>query len=467
MRCIVSIKQLQNKIEIVNPNDYELHKQILRELVNKYNHSLSKKRISKIIDLIILYMDKSIGNDLILSLTDKMFSNHILIEKIVDNIHQLYFENISILYFLSKLQNSSKFLEYIDHDEFYMNLEKIDGDKNYFDIITFFKNQNDDSQFKFITFGFKNYTNKAFIDEFVSFCIMNQKADDRYNKLLSDNLDKIIESTENYSNLTDLFRRNEFLYEKYITKFNEKNINLDYTTDLLHNVFKNKEIVSKSRDLASNKDDIKDTIILKEEAFNEVFNMMVNEICETEKIKVEDVEFLSKGSYSAVYKIGTKVIKVGSDRSVKVFPNNPYILKPILRKEFLIGSDNNFSVFIEVVDFVNTKDVTSEDLYQVYKNLRSVDLVWTDIKKENVGILLRDNTTHWKKEINTESTSLGLEDYRGSELLKSGQPVLIDSDFIFDINNPNIVIPTGLTGIKEAFEARYINELNKNNGKKI
>ena len=53
-------------------------------------------------------------------------------------------------------------------------------------------------------------------------------------------------------------------------------------------------------------------------------------------------------------------------------------------------------IFLEVTERVDTKtEVTTEELYQLYKKIRALGLVWTDVAKRNVGRLKKDNIVHW------------------------------------------------------------------------
>ncbi len=110
------------------------------------------------------------------------------------------------------------------------------------------------------------------------------------------------------------------------------------------------------------------------------------------------MNYIKSGHYSTVFSIGNKVIKLGRYRVTKQFPNNPYIVTPLLRKSILM---DNINFFIEVVEKVDTtnKDVTYEDLYNLYKHIRDLGLIWTDVAKRNVGRLLKDNIIHWKSNL--------------------------------------------------------------------
>ena len=53
------------------------------------------------------------------------------------------------------------------------------------------------------------------------------------------------------------------------------------------------------------------------------------------------------------------------------------------------------SGFLSVTEFVDTNTpISLEELYQVYKEFRHDGYIWGDVKKENVGILMRANTKY-------------------------------------------------------------------------
>lgn len=202
----------------------------------------------------------------------------------------------------------------------------------------------------------------------------------------------------------------------------------------------------------------------KIETIIEIIYMLIEDIAKNENVNMSDINELSNGGFSYPFEIGNKVIKIGKKRMVKTFPNNPYIISPLLRKEFSIN--DNVSLFVEVTEKVDTKsDISIEELYQLYKKIRNLNLIWVDIKNANVGRLLKDNIINWQEDLPINDERLGLEQYRGSEILKKGDIVILDNDFIFDdkelvwdINNK---IYRMMGNREKAFEHRYQEEKSK------
>ena len=137
----------------------------------------------------------------------------------------------------------------------------------------------------------------------------------------------------------------------------------------------------------------------------DVLYLITEEICKNENCELSDISLLSKGSYSSVFGIGHKVMKLSKDRASIDFPNNPYIVKPLLRR-FL---DEN--LFIEVTEKVNTNiKISNQELYNLYVELRDSGLVWTDVNKRNVGVLEKDNIIYWNYYLNPSDIALKFND---------------------------------------------------------
>lgn len=195
---------------------------------------------------------------------------------------------------------------------------------------------------------------------------------------------------------------------------------------------------------------------INKESLSELLCLIIDDIKDSEKIRYSDIKYINKGGFSSVFMIGDKVLKLGKDRQSSSFPNNPYIIKPLLRKNIKIDSED---LFIEVTEkcSTNTSNKTEEDLYNLYKNIRDLGLVWTDVDFRNVGVLLKDNDIYWKDEINPSDKVLELDTFRGDAKLKKGDLVILDADFIFDENDPNIIEPDNCYK-KVPFEERYQKE---------
>lgn len=160
----------------------------------------------------------------------------------------------------------------------------------------------------------------------------------------------------------------------------------------------------------------------------DVLVMLVDELLEQEELSYVDIKLLSAGSFSDVIEIGSKIVKVGDERYTYFMPNSPYFLAPLIRVNledisFLKGT-------IEVVEKVDTDiHISESELYELYKQIRLDKQIWLDVKKENVGRLLCDNTIHYKKALCSDSITRGLLG-ENTVVLKKGDYVVCDLDHL-------------------------------------
>ena len=190
------------------------------------------------------------------------------------------------------------------------------------------------------------------------------------------------------------------------------------------------------------------------ENLESILMMIIKEIKDKEKVRFIDIKKLNGGNYSNVIEIGDKILKIGSERMRFNIPNNEHILVPIIRKDLSIISD--IPMVIEVSERVDTKvNLTDDELYQIYKDLRINGIIWTDVKNDNLGRLLKDNIVHYDNVL-LDNEAKGIEG-TNTKTLKKGEYVIIDTDFIYDEDDENIKWGNMKSMM---FETRYVNELN-------
>lgn len=200
--------------------------------------------------------------------------------------------------------------------------------------------------------------------------------------------------------------------------------------------------------------EINKRVKIEDTTLKEVVKLIILDVLKNENVKLSDITY-NGGGLSSVLLIGNKVIKIG-DRATKSFPNNPYIISPLLRKKLEFNGE---FCFVEVTERVDTsKKASKEELYQLFKKLRNLNLVWTDIKEDNVGRLKKENIIHWRQNLNPTDGVLGLDVKRGETILKEGDLVILDADFIYDENDPNINYINN-KDIYDEFEKRYQKEI--------
>lgn len=186
--------------------------------------------------------------------------------------------------------------------------------------------------------------------------------------------------------------------------------------------------------------------------------LLLDEISKNESTSISSTEFIGTGGYSAVFAIKTKVIKIGIERKTPHFPNNPYILKPLLRKTITI---DNIPIFFEVIEKVDTNinDITKEEIYKLYKNIREIGLIWTDVKIDNVGRLIKDNKIYWYENITPSDETLEFTKTIGNHQLKKCELIVLDGDYIYNENDHNI--NSKMSNLQTEFEKTYQKELKK------
>ena len=215
-----------------------------------------------------------------------------------------------------------------------------------------------------------------------------------------------------------------------------------------------------------------------DDSAKQLVEMFIKDIMKHEKVSIDDITEAGDGKTCAALKIGEYVLKVGKTRRTKTFKNSSRILQPIIRREIETNSD---TFFVEVQNEVeanwfkeNPKKVF-EVMYGVYKDLRDDGLVWTDIKMSNIGRLKKDNRINYKEMVHDENGNLvakeiipseaatGLKGKQG-KILKAGDYVLLDTDFVFDEND----LPDGkqikdilMKLYYENFELKYKKEKGK------
>jgi len=203
----------------------------------------------------------------------------------------------------------------------------------------------------------------------------------------------------------------------------------------------------------------------------ELFSMMIKEVMEKEDVRPSDVTFVGGGVYSKAFGVGSKVIKVGNDAMTYNIPKNSLrFLQPLVRHQ------QEGEGRIEISEKVDMKTkVSEEELYEVYADIRKEGMIWTDAKYDNVGRLIKDNVVHFKNfvhknpgdeekvqlDVKPYAPNLGFGDSQNPEVLEAGKVVVIDLDFIFPEDSPNIRISTD---ISRSFEERYQRELKENLG---
>lgn len=355
-----------------------------------------------------------------------MYDGDELIDAIINNYNKLKENNIdtySIINRITKYPND-KLISYIDKlipvlDDFTLHniLNKIKDNEEVMSYIIEKYLINSTISIKLTSFLLKNnlYIDKVYqnFDNIISNNIKDLyelKKQGTLNKETSTKISKIVQNNEEYLNNTI----EDILKEIYGEKFNSKDFKVGIDT----------------------------------------IKIIIKELCQNENKTYGDIEYLGKGTFSYVLAVGDKVLKIGIKRYTDSFPNNPYIITPLLRESIKINEENK--IFLEVTERVDTKtEVTTEELYRLYKKIRALGLVWTDVAKRNVGRLKKDNIVHWNTPLYPTDEALELKKYINASQLKKGDLIILDADHIYEGYKYNLT--------NKEFEDRYQEELKEKN----
>ena len=305
------------------------------------------------------------------------------------------------------------------------------------------------------------------IDDFTLRNILDKIKDNE--EVMNYVIDKYLINSTISIKLTSFLLKNNLYIDKVYQNFdNIISNNIKDLYELKKQGTLNEEASTKiSKIVQNNKEYLDNTIedILKEiygEKFNskdfkvgiDTIKIIIKELCQNENKTYGDIEYLGKGTFSYVLAVGDKVLKIGIKRYTDSFPNNPYIITPLLRESIKINEENK--IFLEVTERVDTKtEVTTEELYQLYKKIRALGLVWTDVAKRNVGRLKKDNIVHWNTPLYPTDEALELKKYINASQLKKGELIILDADHIYEGYKYNLT--------NKEFEDRYQEELKEKN----
>ena len=323
-----------------------------------------------------------------------------------------------------------------------------------------------------------NNYNKLKENNIDTYPIINRITKYPNDKLIS-YIDKLIPVLDDFT-LHDILNKTKdneevmnYVIDKYLVN---STISIKLTSFLLkNNLYElkkqgtlNEETSTKISKIVQNNEEYLDNTIedILKEIYGEKFNnkdfkvgidtikIIIKELCQNENKTYGDIEYLGKGTFSYVLAVGDKVLKIGIKRYTDSFPNNPYIITPLLRESIKINKENK--IFLEVTERVDTKtEVTTEELYQLYKKIRYLGLVWTDVAKRNVGRLKKDNIVHWNTPLYPTDEALELKKYINAPQLKKGDLIILDADHIYEGYKYNLT--------NKEFEDRYQEELKEKN----
>lgn len=227
-------------------------------------------------------------------------------------------------------------------------------------------------------------------------------------------------------------------------------VNKTELEELVKSLFKDKEnIIPKEFDELSEK---------QKEDYEITFfaiKKVISELLERQNLDISEVSCIGSGYYSDTIKVGEFVVKVGFSRENRGVPYSKHIIQPLISYKVKMGvnievqnlvdakwweiKDENGNIIREL-----TEEEINDELFKVYANLRKDGIVWKDIKKENVGRLLKRNSSNFDidyidKEGKKGTYEMNVSDDRldvvgrkegENEILSAGELVIIDRDYL-------------------------------------
>ena len=143
------------------------------------------------------------------------------------------------------------------------------------------------------------------------------------------------------------------------------------------------------------------------------------------------------------------------------YPNNPYIIKPLIRK--VVKFDDEEVIF-EVQEYVPSYVPTTEEKEKLYLNLRKLGIIWIDPNSSNFSKLEKDNKIYWNRKLEPSDEALNLTTSVGNDImLHKGDIVINDADAFYVPNNDRINgIKTCIAINKDVyeFEKKYLKSKN-------
>ena len=271
------------------------------------------------------------------------------------------------------------------------------------------------------------------------------------------------------TNLTPINKEKVLTYiDHYVEEYN------NYLATHFREIVEINTIYDKTKEISQS---TKEQAIKDNSYIVDMIMIMIDELCRNEGVTYKDIKYAGGGFYSNAYQIGDKIIKIGHVRERFKFPNNPYIIAPLLRKRIELTNSNVDELYIEIqerVELLKPGNYTDDEIYELYKKVRNLGLIWFDVEPRNIGRLLKDNVIHWNSEIMQIDEVLGFEPKRGNTILKAGELVILDADFIFDyMNTPERYLEYDWdhTRNQRRYEARYqkelASEIENNKGKNL
>jgi len=191
--------------------------------------------------------------------------------------------------------------------------------------------------------------------------------------------------------------------------------------------------------------------------------LIIDDIMKNENVdSYSCIKKIGFGRSSNVYRIGNKVFKIGRSkmRLTPNYPNNPYIIKSVMRR--IVKFDDEELIF-EVQEYVPSYVPTMKERERMYLNERKLGIIWIDPNKASFSKLEKENKIYWNRELNPSNEALSLTTTVGNDImLHKGDIVINDADGFYTPNNDRLSgIKTSIAISDEVyeFEKKYLKSI--------
>lgn len=277
-------------------------------------------------------------------------------------------------------------------------------------------------------------------DYYYVFELLFDKQNKEYiNNTLDIIVQKYIKQISDYElfrmDLYDYFENNKQFIEEYMKNNLKKIINQLSIINLINYKSRNLE----ERMLIKNRLDCNPQLSIEDICKNKIFKELninydltilkfliyiCSDILKYEKKNISNIIFID-GSGARCLMIGDKIIKIGRRETFRIMDDKRY-LKPVLRKEILI---DNEKICFEITERASL-DVNDNDLDYIIEEFKKKGKEWNDPSIDNIGKLIKPNTTYYKYPIYTDTGYIKNEE--SNIILPKGEIVIIDNDYMYD-----------------------------------
>lgn len=134
---------------------------------------------------------------------------------------------------------------------------------------------------------------------------------------------------------------------------------------------------------------------------------------------IEDIEYIGSGYKSIALRVGDNVLKLGKHdyKYTGKQLDTKYQIPTYIKDRYEIGE--KIYLEVQVAPYVDIKNITLENVYETYSNIRDLGYIWNDPKEDNMGRI-----------INVGGCKIGDKTYLPKHQYNKGDIVILDLEDI-------------------------------------